>query len=87
MVILAGNGDCGNQIWKWKHGPVWGIQPHPEMDRTQICQFLEKNRDWFVSEGKDVDALIASAEENEQLGVIFDRFMKLVREHQAGSRI
>jgi GMP synthase-like glutamine amidotransferase len=73
-------------ILKWKHGPVWGIQPHPEMDRTQICQFLEKNRDWFLSEGKDVDALIAGAEENEQLGVIFDRFMKLVRENQAQAR-
>ena len=86
MLILARNGDCGNQIWKWKHGPVWGIQPHPEMDRTQICQFLEKNRDWFLSEGKDVDALIAGAEENEQLGVIFERFMKLVRENQTVSR-
>jgi hypothetical protein len=33
-----------------------------------------------------VDALIAGAEENEQLGVIFDRFMKLVRGNQAASR-
>ncbi len=79
MVILARNAHCGNQIWKWRQGPVWGIQPHPEMDRTQICQFMEKNRDWFLAEGKDVDALIAGAEENEQLGVIFERFMAIVR--------
>jgi hypothetical protein len=54
------------------------------MDRAQICQFLEKNRDWFLAEGKDVDALIAGAEENEQLGAIFDRFMALVQARQAG---
>ena len=80
VVVLARNPQCANQIWKWRQGPVWGIQPHPEMDRTQICQFMEKNRDWFLAEGKDVDALIAGAEENEQLGLIFDRFMAIVRD-------
>ena len=80
MLILARSGMCGNQIWKWQHGPVWGVQPHPEMDRNQICQFMAQNRAWFLAEGKDVDALSANAEENEQLGVIFERFMAIVRQ-------
>ncbi len=77
-VILARNAACGNQLWRWRHGPVWGIQPHPEMDRRQICEFLEKNRQWFVDEGKDVDALIREAEPNEALAPIFDRFLDVV---------
>lgn len=78
-VILARNDACANQIWRWKHGPVWGIQPHPEMDRAQICRFIAQNRDWFAAEGKDADALIRCAEPNDQLSPILDRFLDLCR--------
>ena len=77
-LILARNAACGNQLWRWRRGPVWGIQPHPEMDRQQICEFMEKNRQWFIEEGKDVDALIRGAEANDQLSPIFDRFLEIV---------
>lgn len=79
MIILAKNNACANQIWRWKHGPVWGIQPHPEMDKGQICRFLEQNREWFASEGKDADALIQAAEPNDELSPIFNRFLSLVK--------
>lgn len=79
VVVLARNPACGNQIWRWRQGPVWGIQPHPEMDRGQICEFLEKNRAWFQSEGKDVDTMIKFAEDNAELSPVFDRFLEIVR--------
>lgn len=79
-IVLARNAACGNQLWRWRHGPVWGVQPHPEMDRAQICEFLEKNREWFRSEGKDVDAMIRTSEDNEALAAVFDRFLSIVRE-------
>jgi len=78
MIILARNASCANQIWRWSKGPVWGIQPHPEMDKAQICRFLDQNRDWFAAEGKDADALIRDAEANEELSPIFQRFLSLV---------
>lgn len=81
IVILADGTDCANHIWRWRHGPVWGIQPHPEMDQEQICRFIEKNRDWFEREGKDADALLKHPEPNDQLHVVFDRFFEIVREH------
>ena len=79
MVILARNENCGNPVWRWINGPVWGIQPHPEMDKQQICQFLEKNRAWFLSEGKDVDQMIARAEDNQQFSLVFEHFLALVK--------
>ena len=81
IVILADGSDCANHIWRWKHGPVWGVQPHPEMDQEQICRFIEKNRDWFEREGKDADALLRQPEPNDQLHSIFDRFFEIVRQH------
>ena len=78
-MILARNENCGNQVWRWINGPVWGIQPHPEMDKQQICQFLEKNRAWFLSEGKDVDQMIARAEDNQQFSLVFEHFLALVK--------
>lgn len=80
IVILADGKDCANHIWRWRHGLVWGIQPHPEMDQDQICRFIEKNRDWFAREGKDADALLRSPEPNDQLHVVFDRFFNIVRQ-------
>ncbi len=81
IVILADGKDCANHIWRWRHGLVWGIQPHPEMDQEQICRFIEKNRDWFEREGKDADALLRQPEPNDQLHVVFDRFFEIVRQH------
>lgn len=78
IVVLADNDVCGNHIWRWAQGPVWGIQPHPEMDEDQIREFLVKNRQWFVSEGKDVDAILAKLEPNDELAVIFDRFLAML---------
>jgi GMP synthase (glutamine-hydrolysing) len=80
IIVLADNPVCANHIWRWAKGPVWGIQPHPEMDQTQIKEFLLQNRAWFVSEGKDVDALLAQLEPNDELAPIFDRFLALTKQ-------
>lgn len=81
IIVLADNDVCGNHLWRWRHGPVWGIQPHPEMDRDQICTFLNKNRDWFAAEGKSVEPILAALEPNDQLAPIFERFLRLVASH------
>ncbi|UOD49782.1 type 1 glutamine amidotransferase [Orrella daihaiensis] len=79
IIVLANNDVCANHLWRWRRGPVWGIQPHPEMDQTHICEFLHKNREWFVAEGKDVEPILNSLEPNDQLAPIFDRFLALVK--------
>ncbi|MCD8494497.1 MAG: hypothetical protein LRY53_10255 [Burkholderiaceae bacterium] len=78
IIVLADNDVCANHLWRWRHGPVWGIQPHPEMDQNQICAFLNKNRDWFAAEGKDVEPILNALEPNDQLAPIFDRFLAMV---------
>jgi len=78
IVVLADNEACGNHLWRWRHGPAWGIQPHPEMDQNQISEFLHQNRDWFATEGKEVEPILAALEPNDQLAPIFDRFLELV---------
>lgn len=83
IVVLATSDDCANQLWRWRHGPVWGVQVHAEMDRAQVCEFMEQNRAWFASEGKDVDALKAAAEDNSDLADLFGRFVAYVRERRA----
>ena len=82
VVVLAKSAECANQLWRWRHGPVWGVQVHAEMDRAQVCEFLEKNRAWFAAEGKDVDALKAAAEDNADLADLFARFVAYVRDRQ-----
>lgn len=62
----------------------WHPRPHPEMNREQICEFLENNREWFLSEGKDVDTMIRNSEDNEQFGTVFDRFLSIVLEYASG---
>lgn len=79
IIVLADNDVCANHLWRWRHGPVWGIQPHPEMDQNQICDFLHKNRDWFAAEGKDVEPILAALEPNDDLSPIFEKFLNLVQ--------
>jgi GMP synthase (glutamine-hydrolysing) len=61
MQILAATPLCPNQVWKWRHGPAWGIQGHIEVSIDIAAAWIEESRDVMVSDGADVDALIASA--------------------------
>lgn len=83
IIVLADNAVCANHLWRWRHGPVWGIQPHPEMDQDQIAAFLDKNRDWFAAEGKDVEPILGALEPNDQLAPIFERFLSLIRKERS----
>ncbi len=61
MQILASTPLCPNQVWKWCRGPAWGIQGHIEVGIDIAAAWIEESRDVMVSDGADVDALIASA--------------------------
>lgn len=42
MRVLASTDDCGAQVVRWGDRPVWGIQPHPEIDPACGRTFLER---------------------------------------------
>ena len=60
MQILAATPLCPNQVWKWRCGPAWGIQGHIEVGIDIAAAWIEESRDVMMSDGADVDALIAS---------------------------
>ena len=81
-IVLARSPTCGNPLCRWRDGPVWGVQPHPEVTHEQIGEFLENNLAWFRSEVQDVDAMIRAFEDNEALAALslFDGFLSILCE-------
>ena len=58
MVVNAGGDDCPNQIWRWAHGPVWGVQPHLEMGKEGVIAWFEDNREVFENAGMTPSRLV-----------------------------
>jgi GMP synthase-like glutamine amidotransferase len=85
IVVLASSAACDVQLWRWRHGPVWGVQPHIEAGRAEAQAWFETNRDGFTRDGCDVDALIAGAEPNTDLEPIIGRFLAIARARAEGS--
>ncbi len=81
IVVLARSAACDNQVWRWAHGPVWGIQPHIEAGPAEASAWFETNRAGFIRDGCDVDAMIASPETNTDLEPIIARFLQIAREN------
>lgn len=79
MSVLAYSDDCPNQIWRWRDAPIWGIQGHPEITRTQALIWFEENRDRMTRDGADVDVLKESAAEAAVAKTPLKRFAELVR--------
>ncbi len=79
MRVLASSDACANQIWRWRYGPVWGVQPHPEFDRRQIINWFDGNRRQFEADGLDHDQLVRQADDNETAGRLIDNFLSYVR--------
>ncbi len=75
MILLASSGECANQMWRWRHGPVWGIQPHPEYASEQMHEWLVNDRCRFESGGLDVDGLLGQRLDYESVGAVFENFM------------
>lgn len=69
IIVLADSDDCGNQLWRWAKGPVWGVQVHAELDRTGLLSWFGDNRAQFESGGLDYETLVA---ENDSDSVAFD---------------
>lgn len=79
MSVLAYSDDCPNQIWRWRDAPIWGIQGHPEITRTQALIWFEEHRDRMTRDGADVDVLKESAAEAAAAKTPLKRFADLVR--------
>ena len=85
IVVLADSPDCENQIWRWRHGPVWGIQPHPELDRAQLLAWFESNREGFETGGLDFDELVSQACDQADAGRLIENFLGYVKSLQRGA--
>jgi GMP synthase (glutamine-hydrolysing) len=80
MVVLAQSEACANQIWRWRRGPVWGVQPHPEYDAAGMRAWFEGDRERFAANG--YDAANAAQPACSEAPRIFERFLAIV---QAGT--
>jgi GMP synthase-like glutamine amidotransferase len=79
MRILAHSDLCPNQIWRYRDAPIWGVQGHPEVTKSQAPVWFEENRPRMEADGADVDALKAAADEAAAAKTMLTRFADLVR--------
>ena len=77
MTILARSDVCPNQIWRFRDRPVWGIQGHPEVTRTEAIAWFEADRAYFEKDGADVAALQAAASEQSAAKTMLTAFINL----------
>lgn len=77
-AMMTCNADCANQIWRWRLGPVWGVQPHPEFDRRQVIDWFTANRAVFEAGGLDYDALTTRADDNVIAARLIGNFLSYV---------
>jgi GMP synthase (glutamine-hydrolysing) len=80
MAVLARSDACANQIWRWRRGLVWGVQPHPEYDAAGMRAWFERDREQFAANG--FDATRAAQPACNEAPRIFERFLAIV---QAGA--
>jgi GMP synthase-like glutamine amidotransferase len=80
MTILASTPLCPNQVWRWRDQPVWGIQGHLEIPLALAPMWIEDCRDVMVSDGADVDALIASAVDQTPAQSMLRRFATYIQQ-------
>lgn len=85
MQILAHTDLCPNQVWKWRHGAVWGIQGHIEVSHDIARAWIEDSREVMVSDGADVDQLIASAVDQTIPQSMLRNFATYIIQHAASS--
>lgn len=79
MTILAYSDECPNQIWRYRDSPIWGIQGHPEVTRSQAVVWFEENRSRMEADGASIDALKAAAHEAAEAKTMLTRFAELVQ--------
>lgn len=79
MVILASTPACPNQIWRYGGQPIWGIQGHPEVTRTNAREWMNRSRAALERDGADVDKLIAEADDSEAGLTMLANFLGVCR--------
>ncbi len=79
MVVLGSTPRCPNQMWRHRTLPVWGVQGHLEITRSEAPAWFERNRALLAGDGADVDALIAEAEDATEASTMLQEFLKLSR--------
>ncbi len=77
---LADGPECGNHLWRWSKGSVWGVQPHPEMTASELGAWLEQNRARFEGKGHDVDAYLSQCFTSDLGFTLLERFVDLARD-------
>lgn len=78
IIVLAESPDCANQIWRWRHGPAWGVQPHPEFDHKQLIAWFTHNRELFETAGLTLQDLTDRADDNLDAGRLIANFLTFV---------
>ncbi len=86
MTVLATSELCKNQMWRWRLGPVWGVQPHPEYDTDGMRLWLEADQARFTAAGFDAGAAGRAAPHCSEAGRVFTRFAEIVVEHDVQRR-
>ena len=79
MVVLGSTPRCPNQMWRHRTLPVWGVQGHLEITRSEAPAWFERNRALLAGDGADVDALIAEADDATEASTMLQEFLKLSR--------
>lgn len=83
IVVLASTPACRNQIWRHRTRPVWGVQPHPEIDQAQGREWLERCRPKLEKAGLDADRMIAASTDTSASGRLIENFIAVVRREAA----
>jgi len=78
IVVLANGPGCGNHLWRWSEGPVWGVQPHLEMSQSDLSSWIEENRTRFEAKGHDVDGYLSQCFTSDPGFSVLQRFIDLV---------
>ena len=78
IEVLAANENCANQIWRWRSGPVWGVQPHPEYGKDQAMSWFDRNAGLFAACGASADDFIPRTSSFDAGRLLIDNFVELV---------
>ena len=79
LRVLASSDRCRNQIWRWRDGPVWGVQPHPEFNCAMIGAWYARNPGQFTTDGFGYDEMLTGSDRYEIAGRIIENFLSFVQ--------
>lgn len=75
--VLAASPLCPNHIWRFRDQPIWGVQGHPEITRSDAIAWFAEIRQSLLRDGADLGALIKSAHDAPTAKEMMRRFARL----------